>query len=60
MRTKIFSILSLAALILAVIVSMTSHATIVANQPADGLQAADILSLTKAAKDMPAQQYPAH
>jgi hypothetical protein len=60
MRTKAFSIFALAALILAVIVSMTSHATIVANEPTGGIQAADILGLTHAAKDLPVQQYPAH
>ena len=57
MRTKMFSVLALAALILAVVVSVSTHATIVANHPSD--TSIDIVSLTKNAKDLPVQEFAA-
>jgi len=60
MRTKILAILTLAALILAVIVSISPHATIVANEVTGEVYAVDILGLTKNAGDLPLQQYAAH
>jgi len=60
MRTKILGILTLAALILAVIVSISPHATIVANEGTGEVYAIDILGLTNKAKDLPVQQYAAH
>jgi len=60
MRTTIFGILALAALILAVIVSISPHATIVANEVSGEVYAIDILGLTKQAQDLPTQQYAAH
>ena len=60
MRTKILGILTLAALILAVIVSISPHATIVANEVTGEVYAIDILGLTNKAKDLPVQQYAAH
>ena len=60
MRTKILGVLALAALILAVIVSISPHATIVANEVTGEVYAVDILGLTKNAKDLPTQQYAAH
>jgi hypothetical protein len=60
MRTKILAILTLAALILAVIVAISPHATIVANDVTGEVYAVDILGLTKTAKDLPVQQYAAH
>ena len=60
MRIKIFAILTLAALILAVIVAISPRATIVANEVTGEVYAVDILGLTKDAKDLPVQQYAAH
>lgn len=57
MRTKIFSVLALAALILAVVVSVSTHATVVADH--QGGTSIDILSLTKNAKDLPVQEFAA-
>ena len=57
MRTKIFSVVALAALILAAVVSVSTHATIVAH-PAGG-NSVDILSLTRNAKDLPVEQFAA-
>jgi hypothetical protein len=57
MRTKILSVLALAALVLALAVSVSTHATIVADHAAGNT--VDILSLTKNAKDLPAEQFAA-
>ena len=57
MRSKIFSVLALASLILAVVISVSTHATIVAkHESGNGV---DILSLTKNAKDLPVQEFAA-
>ena len=60
MRMKIMAIVALAVVILAVIVSVSPHATIVANEVSGEVYAIDILGLTKQAKDLPVQQYAAH
>jgi len=60
MRTKILSLLALAALILAVIVSISPTTTIVANEVTGEVYAIDVLGLTNKAKDLPVQQYAAH
>jgi len=60
MRTKILAILTLAALILAVIVSISPSASVVVNEVTGEVYAIDILGLTKDAKDLPSQQYAAH
>lgn len=57
MRTKIFSVLALAALVLAVAVSVSTHATIGANHASGN--SVDILSLTRNAKDLPVQEFAA-
>ncbi|MGB9369138.1 MAG: hypothetical protein WCE79_24315 [Xanthobacteraceae bacterium] len=57
MRTKIFSVLALAALILAVVVSVSTHATVVANHTSGNT--VDILSLTRNARDLPIQEFAA-
>ena len=58
MRTKILSIVALAALLLAVLVSVSPHARIATNEA--GVGTMDILGLTKNAKGLPVQEYPAH
>ena len=60
MRMQIAAIAALAALVLAVIVAVSPHATIVANEISGEVYAVDILGLTKKAKDLPEQQYAAH
>ena len=60
MRTKILAIVALAGVILAVIIAISPHATIVANEVSGEVYAIDILGLTKNAKDLPVQQYAAH
>jgi hypothetical protein len=60
MRTKVMGIIALGALILAVIVSVSPHATIVANEISGEVYAIDILGLTTNAQDLPVQQYAAH
>jgi hypothetical protein len=57
MRTKTFSLLALAALIIAAVVLVSPHAWTVAHQ-ATG-DSVDILSLTKNAKDLPVEQFAA-
>ena len=60
MQTKILAILTLAAVILAVIISISPHSTIVSNEVTGEVYAIDVLGLTKDAKDLPVQQYAAH
>jgi hypothetical protein len=60
MRTKILAILTLAALILAVIVSISPSASVVVNEVTGEVYAIDILGLTNDAKALPVQQYAAH
>ena len=60
MRMQIAAIAALAALVLAVIVAVSPHATIVANEISGEVYAVDILGLTKKAKDLPEQKYAAH
>jgi hypothetical protein len=60
MDTKVLSILALAALILAVIISVSPHATTVANEVTGEVYAVDVLGLTKDTKDQPVQQYAGH
>jgi len=60
MRTNILAIVTLAALILAVIVSISPHASVVTNEVTGEVYAVDILGLTRDAKDLPLQQYAAH
>lgn len=56
MRTKMFSILALAALVVAAVVLVSPHAWTVAHKAADSV---DVLGLTKNAKDLPVEQFAA-
>ena len=60
MRMQIVAMVALAVLVLAVILAISPHATIVANEVSGEVYAIDILGLTKDAKDLPVQQYAAH
>ncbi len=60
MRMQIAAIAALAALILAVIVAVSPHATLVANEVSGEVYAVDILGLTDQAKDLPEQKFAAH
>jgi hypothetical protein len=58
MRTKMFSILALAALVLASVVLISPRAWTVAQETTG--DSVDIIGLTMNAKDLPVQQYDAH
>ena len=60
MRMQIAAIAALAALVLAIIVAVSPHATIVANEISGEVYAVDILGLTDQANDLPEQKYAAH
>ena len=60
MRMQIAAMAALATLVLAIIVAVSPHATVVANEVSGEVYAIDILGLTEQAKDLPQQQYAAH
>ncbi len=60
MRTTILALGVIAALILAIIIKVSPHTTVVANEVSGEVYAIDVLGLTKSAKDLPMQQYAAH
>jgi len=60
MRMQVAAAIGLAALVLAIILAIAPHTTIVANEVSGEVYAVDILGLTKQAKDLPEQQYAAH
>jgi hypothetical protein len=57
---KVVALVALAGVILAVIILVSPHSTIVANEVSGEVYAIDILGLTKQATDLPVQQYAAH
>ena len=60
MRIQVIGALALAALILAVIVAVAPHATLIANETTGEVYGIDVLAITKNARDLPVQQYAAH
>jgi heme/copper-type cytochrome/quinol oxidase subunit 4 len=60
MRMQVAAAIALAALVLAVILTIAPHTTIVANEVSGEVYAVDILGLTNQAKDLPEQKYAAH
>jgi len=60
MRMQVAAAIALAALVLAVILTIAPHTTIVANEVSGEVYAVDILGLTKQAKDLPEHKYAAH
>jgi hypothetical protein len=60
MRKQLIALLALAAAVLAVIVIVAPNARTVTNEASTEIYGIDILGLTKAAKNLPEQQYAAH
>jgi hypothetical protein len=60
MRQKFVGLLALAAIILGAIFIVSPKATITTNAASTKLLGLDIWSITKAAKDLPEQNYAAH
>jgi hypothetical protein len=60
MSRQTIALVALALAIMAAILSVSPKADVTLNQASTEVLAIDILGLTKAAKDMPAQQYAAH
>jgi hypothetical protein len=60
MRMQTIAILALGAVILAVIVTVSPHSTIIANEASTEIYGIDILGITKNAKNLPEQQFAAH
>jgi len=59
-RTQVTAALAAAAVVLAVIVTVSPHATIVANQVSGEVYGIDILALTQNATNLAEQQFPGH
>jgi hypothetical protein len=60
MRKELIGLLALAAIVLAVIFGVSPSATTITNAASTEVLGIDILGLTKAAKDLPEQQFAAH
>jgi len=60
MRKQSITLLALAAVVLAVIIMAAPHARTITNEASTEIYGIDIAGLTKAAKDLPEQQYAAH
>lgn len=60
MRRQTIALAALAAAIMAVIFGVSPKAKVTLNQASTEVLSVDILGLTKAAKDMPTQQYAAY
>jgi hypothetical protein len=60
MRKHLVALPALAAAILAVIIVVAPHARTITNEAATEVYGIDIAGLTKAAKNLPAQQYAAY
>ena len=59
-RTQVTAVLAAAAVVLALIVTVSPHATIVANEASGEVYGVDILGLTKKAVNLVDQEFPAH
>jgi len=59
-RTQVTAVLAAAAVVLAVIVTISPHATVVANEVSGEVYGIDILGITKNAKHLAEQQFPAY
>jgi hypothetical protein len=60
MKTRDFLTLALAAFILAVIFSISPNVETTANEALVGTHGIDILGLTRNARNLPEEDYPAH
>ena len=59
-HVKLTITLASAAAVFALIQATSPHATIVANEASGEIYGIDILGITKNAKNLPEQQFPAH
>ena len=59
-RLQVIGIVALAALVLAVIVTVAPKAMVMTNAASTEMYGIDILGLTKNAKDLPVEQYAAY
>jgi hypothetical protein len=59
-RLQVIGIFALAALVLAVIVTVAPKATVMTNAASTEVYGIDVLGLTKNAKDLPVEQYAAY
>jgi hypothetical protein len=59
-RTQVTALLAAAAVVLALIVTVSPHATVVANEVSGEVYGIDILAVTKNATNLAEQQFPAH
>ena len=59
-RTQMTAVLATAAVVLALIVTVSPHATTIANEVSGEIYGIDILALTKNATNLAEQQFPAH
>jgi hypothetical protein len=60
MRRELALPLTLAAFILAAIIVIAPHATVVTNEGSAEMYGVDVVSLTMNAQDLPEQRFPAH
>jgi hypothetical protein len=60
MRKQLIALLALATVVLAVIIMVAPHARTITNEASTEVYGIDIAGLTKAAKNLPEQQYAAH
>jgi hypothetical protein len=59
-RTQVTAVLAAAAAVLALIVTVSPHVAIVANEASGEIYGIDILGITKNAANLAEQQFPAH
>jgi hypothetical protein len=59
-RTQVTAVLAAAAVVLALIVTVSPHATLVANEASGEIYGVDILGLTKKAVNLVDQEFPTH
>ena len=59
-RMQVTAALAAAAVVLALIVTISRDATVVANEVSGEVYGVDILALTKSATNLPEQQFPAY
>jgi hypothetical protein len=59
-RTQVTALVAAAAVVLALIVTVSPHLTIVANEVSGEVYGIDILAVTKNATNLAEQQFPTH
>ena len=59
-HTQVAAALAVAAIVIAVILAIAPHTTIVAKEVSDEVYGIDVLALTKNATNLPEQKFPAY